>query len=195
MEVLSYDGLKLRGRYYHYKDDAPFVLLMHGYRGCALGDFCGGFYIFRRLGFNILLANERACGLSEGRLITFGIKESLDVGSWIDYLKERFGCGIRICLYGVSLGSATVMMATARDLPENVRCIIADCGYSSPKEQIRHVAGDKKLPPGICWFLARTAARIVGGFDPGSLSAIEAVAETDIPILFIHGENDTFVPF
>ena len=195
VEIRSYDGLRLVGRYYHQEDGAPVAIMMHGWRGCACGDFSGGYFLYKKLGFNILLIDERACGDSEGRVITFGIKESRDAVAWANYITERFGKDIGIILCGISLGGATVMMSAARGLPENVKAIVEDCGYSAPRDEIRSVAKSMHFPAGICYPVCRLFARIMGGFDLEEISAKEAVSKTDIPIMFIHGEDDSFVPF
>lgn len=193
--ITSHDGLKLAARYYRGDEGAPFVLMMHGYRAFGPNDFCGSFDIFREKGWNILMPDERACGISEGNFVTFGVKERRDCMDWINLLLEKFGRDIQICLYGVSMGSATVMMTLALDPPENVKGVIADCGYTSPKGIITGVAESLKLPATQLYPFARLGARLIGGFDPDSASPIDAVSRTKVPILFIHGEDDAFVPF
>lgn len=193
--ITSHDGLRLAARYYHADDDAPFVIMMHGYRAFGPNDFCGSFGIFKKMGWNILMPDERACGISEGSVVTFGVSERRDCTGWINLLIERFGKDIEICLFGVSMGSATVMMTLALDPPENVKGVIADCGYTSPKEIITCVAESLRLPAALLYPFARLGARLFGGFDPDSASAIDAVSRTDVPVLFIHGEEDGFVPF
>ena len=193
--VTSHDGLKLAARYYHSDDSAPFVIMMHGYRAFGPNDFCGSFGIFKDKGWNILMPDERACGISEGSVVTFGVEERRDCIKWIDLLIEKFGRDIEICLYGISMGAATVMMSLALNPPENVKGVIADCGYTSPKEIITYVADSRKLPTSQMYPFARLGAKIFGGFDIESASALDAVSETDVPVLFIHGENDGFVPF
>ncbi len=109
--IESHDGLKLYARYYHKADRAPLTILFHGYRSAAERDFCGVFRLFRDLGHNILLVDERAHGGSEGRVITFGIKERIDCLSWMDYAEKRFGKDTRIFIAGMSMGSSTVLLA------------------------------------------------------------------------------------
>lgn len=195
VSIVSFDGLTLNGRYYHYADGAPFVIMMHGYRACCYGDFGGQFQIMRELGFNILLIEERGCGTSEGRVITFGVNESRDCISWTDYLICRFGGDIKIALYGVSMGAATVLTTLGRGCPDNVKAVVEDCGFTSPKEIIKDVARGFHVLVDAAYPFCRAAARVLGGFDPDSVSAIEAVKHTDVPVLFIHGEKDTYVPF
>ena len=138
--IKSHDNLKLFGRYYHFKDGAPIAILFHGYRSTPFRDGSGGFRVCRDYGLNVLLCDQRAHGKSEGKTITFGVKERLDCMEWIKYLKERFGNDIKLLLVGLSMGAATVMMASDIVPAENVKGIVADCGFSSPKEILTDVA-------------------------------------------------------
>lgn len=194
VNIISYDGKTLFGRYYHIKDGAPIQIQMHGYRGSAFRDYCGGNAMARREGQNVILVDQRAHGKSQGRTITFGVKERRDCISWINYALSRFGEDSVIVLSGVSMGASTVLMASGMDLPENVKCIIADSPFSSPSDIIRKVCGDMGLPPRLVYPFAWLGAVIFGGFRPESASAVEAVKNSRIPTLIIHGENDTFVP-
>lgn len=192
--ITARDGVRLMGRYYHYADGAPLDIGFHGYRGTCVRDFCGGARISMELGHNVLLVEERSQGKSEGRCITFGILERLDCLDWLAYANQRFGCP-PITLYGVSMGAATVLMATELDLPANVRGIIADSPYSTPLDIICQVGrNNMHLPPALTRILATAAARIYGKFDLQAASAAEAVKKASVPILIIHGENDHFVP-
>lgn len=192
--ITARDGVHLMGRYYHHADGAPLDIGFHGYRGTCIRDFCGGARISMELGHNVLLVEERSQGASEGRCITFGILERLDCLDWLSYANERFGCP-PIALYGVSMGAATVLMATELDLPANVRGIIADSPYSTPLDIICQVGqNNMHLPPAITRILATAAARVYGKFDLQTASAAEAVRKAKVPILIIHGENDHFVP-
>lgn len=193
--ITSVDGLKLAGKYYHVSDDAPLQIQFHGYHGTGLRDFCGGHKLAREMGHNILLIDERAHGKSEGHTITFGVMERYDCESWVQYANERFGTKQPIFLAGVSMGAATVLMASELELPENVAGIIADCPYSSPTAIIRKVGKDRKLPIALFYPFVWAGARLFGHFKVSMSSAIEAVKHTDIPILLIHGDDDRFVPY
>ena len=194
VSIVSFDGLTLFGRYYHVKDGAPLDIGFHGYRSSALTDFAGGSELSFSMGHNLLLIDERAHGRSEGRTITFGIQERWDADSWVRYAVERFGADTEIILYGVSMGAATVLMAAGLDLPENVKWIIADCPYSSPKDIIRKVAKDMHMPDRLSWPFVKIGGRVYGGFDVDETDAARAVKQAKIPILIIHGESDSFVP-
>ncbi|MBE6670947.1 MAG: alpha/beta hydrolase [Ruminococcaceae bacterium] len=194
VSVTSFDGLTLRGRYYEKHKGAPIELMMHGYRGDSQRDLCGGVDRAFRIGHNVLLVDQRAAGTSDGDVISFGINESRDVLVWLDYLSSRFGNDIKVILTGISMGASTVLMSLERDLPNFVVGILADCGYSSAKDIIKLVVKDMKLPPNICYPFIKLGALLYGKFNLDELTAVDAVKKANIPIIFIHGNQDKFVP-
>ena len=193
--IRSHDGLKLHGKYYHVAEGAPLEIQFHGYNGNSVRDFCGGNKIGREAGHNTLIVDQRAHGMSEGNTISFGIKERYDCLDWINYAIRHFGKDVKIILAGVSMGAATVLMATELDLPANVVCVVADCAYSSPEAIIKKVARDRRIPILPAFPFVRLGARIFGRFGLRDSSAVEAVKKSKVPILIIHGEEDSFVPF
>ncbi len=195
VSILSHDGLTLRGQYYQASEGAPLLLQMHGYKGNCIRDFCGAWPVARDLGFNVLLVDQRAHGGSQGHTITFGIQEHLDCLSWAEYAAQRFE-NTPIFLMGVSMGAATVLMASGLNLPANVRGIIADCPYDSPKNIIRKVlAVEMRLPARLAYPLVRLSGRLFGSFDLEAASPLEAVQKAKVPILLIHGDADRLVPW
>ncbi len=190
----SFDGLQLSGKYYHTDDNAPLAICFHGYRGVAERDYCGGGKFLLENNQNVLLVDQRAHGLSKGHTLTFGIKERFDVLSWVNFALQEWGNDTRIALYGISMGATTVLMSADLPLPKNVKVIVADCPYSSPKEIIRKVCNDKKLPTKFLYPFIWLGAMMFGHFNVNKDSAIEAVKNSNIPILLIHGEADSFVP-
>ena len=195
VEIRSKDGLTLRGNYYEYEKDAPVELLFHGYKGNAERDLSGGVERCFRLGRSVMIIDQRASGRSDGHVITFGIKESEDCYEWVKYAVERFGKDRKLIIGGVSMGAATVMMATRFPLPENVVCVLADCGYTSAKEIICKVVKEMKLPPALFYPLIKLGARLYGGFDLEETSPIEQMQKCTIPVVFVHGDTDNFVPY
>lgn len=192
--ITSHDGLRLHARYYHTNDNAPTAIVFHGYKGNALRDGAGGFALFRRLGFNVLVPDQRAHAKSEGNVITFGVLERCDCQQWVHYVNKRFG--IRpVLLTGLSMGAATVLMASELDLPDNVVGIIADAPYASPSGIIRKVCADRGFPAKLVFPFVRLAARTFGRFRVTEASAVEAVKHAKVPILLIHGDDDRFVPY
>lgn len=194
VEITSFDGLKLRGYYYEYSPDSPLELIFHGYGGNAERDLSGGVERCFALGRSVILIDQRGAGQSEGKVCSFGINERRDCLDWIKYATERFGKDRPLIIGGVSMGAATVMMASGEDLPENVVCVMADCGYSSAKKIIKKVVREMKLPEDLLYPFIKLGARIYAGFDLEETSPIEAVARSKTPIVFIHGDNDDFVP-
>ena len=195
MEIRSRDGLILRGKYYEYEKGAPLEIMFHGYRGSAERDLSGGVERCFAIGRNALIIDQRAHGRSDGHVITFGIRERKDCLSWINYARERFGSEIKIIITGVSMGAATVMLAAGEELPENVVCVLADCGYTSANEIIKKIIREMHLPCEISYFFVKLGAKIFGGFDLEETSPIEAMKKCKIPVIFIHGDTDEFVPF
>lgn len=195
--ITSRDGLQLFGRYYHYHDGAPLDIAFHGYRGTAFRDMCGGIQLSYKAGHNVLLVDQRAHGRSGGHTIAFGVTERWDCLSWVEYAKNRFGSDVRILLYGVSMGAATVLMAAGLDdinSGGNVVGVIADCPYSSPKDIIKKVCADRKYPPVLTWPLVALSARLLGRFNPSAVTAADAVRQSSLPVLILHGEDDRYVP-
>lgn len=194
VRILSFDGTELYGRYYHMDDRAPLEILFHGYRSCAFRDCSGGHALARKMGFNTLVVDQRAHGLSGGKVITFGIKERWDCKCWADYCVNRFGTEKPIILSGLSMGAATVLMASELELPQNVKCIIADSPYSAPGAIIEKVCKDMHYPVRLCRPFIHLGALLYGHFKLGACNAKDAVSKTNIPILLLHGEADHFVP-
>ncbi|MBQ7124826.1 MAG: alpha/beta hydrolase [Clostridia bacterium] len=199
VSINSYDGLKLVAKLFYAKTPSnKFVVCMHGFHSGAVDDFAGAVEFFRSYGFNLLFVTQRCHGKSEGKRITFGYKERYDCRAWCEYLVSRFGGDIKIVLDGVSMGAATVVMASDREvgLPSNVRAVISDCGYTSPWEIVCKVAKQTyKLPTFPFLYLFRLVVKLDAGFDLKAVSSEKSAANTDIPIFFAHGTGDDFVPY
>ena len=194
VEITSRDGLRLAGRYYAGQEDAPLVIFFHGFRSTPMRDFSGLASLYLSRGLNLILVDQRAHGESEGSSITFGVKERHDCLSWANYAACRFGKGKKIILSGISMGAATVLMASDLDLPKTVVGIIADCPYSPPVDILLKVGGDLHFPEAPSRALLKTAAKRMAGFDLTESSAVSSVAKTTVPILLMHGDADDFVP-
>lgn len=195
VSIKSFDGLTLYGKYYEYSKEAPIELMFHGYRGSGERDLCGGVQRCFKLGRSCLIVDQRAAGKSGGKVITFGVKESRDCLKWIDYIIENINSDAKIIITGISMGAATVAIAAGEKLPKNVIAALADCGYTSAKDIIKKVMTDLKLPPKIFYPFVKFGAKIYGGFDLEQYSPIEAMKNCTIPIIFIHGTTDAFVPY
>lgn len=192
--ITARDGTKLAGRYYSFHTEGPVQIQFHGYRGDPIREYSGGCAMAMELGYNVLVVDQRAHGKSGGHTITFGIKERYDCLDWANYVVNRFGEETKIFLSGISMGAATVLMASELALPKEVVAITADCPYSSPGAIIRKVCRDVRLPPWLCYPFVILGGLLYGGFKIWESSPVNAVKNTKIPIHIIHGEDDRFVP-
>ena len=199
--ITSFDGLKLCA--YYLPAEAPasgkrrrnILLLMHGYRAGGLTDFAGLYRFYHEQGYDLLVPFERSHGPSEGRYICFGVKERFDCRDWAEYAVRLAGEDCNLYLSGISMGCATVLMAAGLPLPSNVRAIIADCGFTSPKEILKTVLKrDYHLPAFPLMNLTELLTKWRAGFGYSDASTLDAMRNCRIPVLFIHGEKDTFVP-
>lgn len=192
--IVSFDGLKLYGKYYEYAPNAPIELMFHGYRGSAERDMAGGMHRAFRVGHSALIVDQRCSGLSEGNVISFGINEHRDCLAWVDFMIQHFGNDVKIILTGISMGATTVLMASGKELPPNVIGVLADCGFHSGKDVICSVADNMHLPSKLLYPFVKLGARLFGHFDLEELTAVESVKNCKLPILFFHGEEDDYVP-
>lgn len=195
VSIQSHDGLTLRGKYYEYKKGAPLEILFHGYKCDSESGLSGGVQRCFALGRNALLVDQRANGESDGHVISFGVNEHKDCLRWIDFAIETFGKEQKILLGGVSMGAATVLMAAGKALPDNVICVLADCGYSSQKEIIKKVVREMHLPPVLVYPFIKLGARLFGHFNLEEITPLEAVKNCKIPAIFFHGDDDAFIPY
>ena len=194
VQIKSFDGLQLSGMYIPAENPKGTVLLVHGYRSNKLVDFGLVLEFYHDKGMNILLPDQRAHGKSEGRYITFGVKESRDVKSWIDYHNQTFGA-YPLILSGLSMGASTMLYLADADLPENVKGIIADCGFTSPWEIISTVYRRTIHLPAFFGVLpAELFARVFGGFSLRENNTCESLKNSRLPVLMVHGTQDGFVP-
>lgn len=194
MQITSFDGLQLHGKYYEYAPGAPVELMFHGYRGTAERDLCGGIQRSFSLGRSVLIVDQRTSGKSGGHVITFGAKESKDCLTWVEFMIKRFGPEVKIILCGISMGATTVLLAASRALPENVKGVLADCGYTSAKKIIKKVIRQLGLPAELLYPFVRLGAILYGGFDPKDADAEAALQKCRLPVIFFHGEADDYVP-
>lgn len=194
VSITSFDGLKLYGKYYECNRSGVIELMFHGYRGSAERDLCGGVQRAFSLGRNVLIVDQRTSRRSEGHTITFGVNESKDCLTWVDFMIGHFGPNVKIILTGISMGAATVVMAAGKELPKNVVGVLADCGYTSAEEIIKKCAAEMKLPPKLVYPFIRLGAKLFGHFDLDETPPIEAIKHCKLPIIFFHGESDDFVP-
>ena len=176
------------------KESKIWVIAVHGYTDSAsfMVDSAKRFLSY---GYNVLMPDLRAHGKSEGKYIGMGWLDRLDLIAWIDYLIATYG-NIKIILYGISMGAATVMMASGENLPSNVRMVIEDCGYTSVWDEFAHELKYLfHMPTFPTLYNANFITKIRAGYSFKKASAIKQIKKFKLPILFIHGDKDNFVPF
>lgn len=193
VSIKSRDGLDLVGDIFNTDSNShKWLIAIHGYTGKREHMYSYARY-YAEKGYNILTPDMRSHGDSEGKLIGMGWLDKEDVKLWIDYVLN-LDPQAEIVLHGVSMGGATVMMTSGEDLPENVKAIIDDCGYTSVwdefTDEARYLFHISQFP---ILYTASAISKIRAGYSFQEASAIEQVKKTDIPIFFIHGSEDNFV--
>ena len=195
-EIESVRGYRLKGYFFEADEKSNvYVFMSHGYRSCGLNEFNRMAKFYHDLGYNLLMVDHQSHGESGGKYIGFGYYEYQDGLRWLDFLNGKFGNDIQIILTGVSMGSATVMMMTGSPcLPDNVKFTVADCGYTTAYEEFVHDLGMAKIPPRPILDGADFFNKLIGGYHFRDADALSAVKRAKIPMLFIHGSEDWFVP-
>lgn len=194
VKLTSFDGLELAALYLPVERPRGTVIAFHGYRSLATIDFALEVEFLHRLGYDVLLPYQRSHGESQGKYITYGVKERFDCQSWARYAARRWG-DRPLFLMGISMGAATVLMASGLELPPNTRGIVADCGFTTPWDIMAHVAKrDFRLPPFPLLYVLDWVARLVAGFGLKEADTRKALEKNKLPVLFLHGEDDDFVP-
>ncbi len=195
----SFDGLKLHAAYFPAIQESEgkkrVVICFHGYTSKGLADFTGLTDYYFRHGFAMLHPDARAHGESEGEYIGFGCLDRKDALKWIEWVIEKCGEDVEILLHGISMGASTALMASGMELPPQVKGIISDCGFTSPKEVFTHVLKTMYHFPSFPIMQgAEIVNRKLAGYGMDECNAKREVAKAKVPILFIHGSKDTFVP-
>lgn len=193
--ITSYDGLTLSARLVPAEcEQVGIILMMHGFRSNPINDFSLAVSVFCERGFSCVLPDQRAHGESGGKYICFGTKEKYDVKSWCEFLSEEYP-GVPVILDGISMGATSVLMASSLSLPENVKGIIADCGFTSPIEIWKCVTAARYgISPFPFVYTTGLAAALISRFNIRE-STVKMLEKNTLPILFAHGKADTFVPY
>ena len=195
MYIMSNDGLKLHGTYFPCEGSKKVVICFHGYTSEGMNDYSTLAVFYKNNGYNMLLVDERAHGKSEGTYIGFGCLDRHDAKLWIDKMIEVHGEDCKILLHGDSMGGSTVLMTTGLELPPQVKAAVSDCAFTSAWEVFSSVLKNSYHLPAFPiiqisnWMIKRKA-----GYELDECNARNEVAKAKIPILFLHGSADTFVP-
>lgn len=194
LKIKGFDETILFGEYFFKKESNKWVIALHGYGGNGRMMYSVAKKFYEK-GYNVILPDLRGHGISGGNYIGMGWHDRLDVIFWIKEIlkKDR---NAEIVLYGVSMGASSVLMCSGEKLPKNVKCIIADCGFTSAydvfKYQIKNVFSIASFP---LLNIINLICKFKNKYSLKEASALNQVKKSNVPIFFIHGNKDTFVPF
>lgn len=193
--MVNRECMRLKAHYIPTENAKRTIIEFHGWHGRWDVDFSASSPELHKLGCNLLLVEQRGQGESDGNVMTFGIKEKFDVQDWINWYQKEIDDQIPIYLGGVSMGAATLLMASSFKFPKEVKAIFSDCGFSNAYEIIRLVGKNYfHVPEHPFMDSILRACQKKYGFDLKDGDALAAVRKATIPILFVHGTADKFVP-
>ncbi|WLR57177.1 alpha/beta hydrolase [Mesobacillus subterraneus] len=194
VELESKDGLKLKARFLkNANPSGKAVILAHGYKGNS-EQMPGITKFYYEQGYDILKPDARGHGLSEGDYIGYGWHDRKDYVQWSKFLAEEARADT-IFLHGFSMGAATVLMASGEKLPDQVKGIIADSGYTTVLEELSHqLKYLYNLPSFPVMQVTSVITNIRAGYTFAEASALDSVAKNKVPLFIIHGDNDALVP-
>lgn len=191
--IESYDKLQLHS-YVVSQNSNKWAIVVHGYGGSGklMSDKSKYFY---DMGYNVLIPDLRGHGKSEGDYIGMGWKDRLDIISWINFIIKE-NPNAEIVLHGTSMGAATVLMTSGENLPSNVKAIVADCAYTSAWDEFSYqLETYLKVPSSYILNVTNMVTKLKAGYSLKEASALECVKKATVPILYIHGDKDKFVPY
>lgn len=195
VEIESYDGLHLVGHWYCPENPKRVIVAMHGWRSSWSQDFGVIAPFWQGNDCAVLYAEQRGQGNSGGEYMGFGLLERYDCLNWAKWVSEKTENKLPIYLGGISMGAATVMMTAGLELPEIVKGIVADCGFTSPYAIWKHVVESNfRIPYGIYSAAAKDLCSKKIQAGPADYSCTDALKNCKVPVLFIHGTDDDFVP-
>jgi len=195
VEIIAQDGTALVGHWYCPENAKRIIVAMHGWRSNWSQDFGTIAPFWFDNDCAVLFAEQRGQGNSGGDYMGFGLLERYDCLDWINWVNERTEGKLPIYLGGVSMGATTILMTTGFELPENVQGIVADCGFTSPKDILASVFRSViHLPALPTLWATELFARAFAGFSLWERSTEKSLANSRVPVLLIHGKADDFVP-
>ncbi|MCM1107400.1 MAG: alpha/beta hydrolase [Blautia sp.] len=191
----SEDGLKLHALFFPQGDKKKVVICFHGYTSNCMSDYIALSDYYLKRGFSMLLPDARAHGESEGTYVGFGCLDRKDALGWIHWLLSVCGEDVQILLHGDSMGASTALMTGGLELPGQVKGIVSDCAFTSPKEVFTHVLHTMyHLPAFPIIPIADRINQKYAGYSMDECNAAREAAKIQVPVLFIHGSADNFVP-
>ncbi len=194
--IINSEGLKLNG--YYIKSAKPTrktAILIHGYKDCAYTMMPIAYIYSHELGYNVLLPDLQYHGKSDGKAVTMGWKDRKDILLWAKLANTLFGNNTEIVVHGISMGGATTMMVSGEKLPPYIKCFVDDCGYTSVWDEFNYEIKEMfGLPTFPLMYSSSAICKILYGWSFGEASALNQVAKCKLPMLFIHGSADDYVP-
>lgn len=174
---------------------AKTAVVVHGYTDNAIRIMQIGYMYHHDLNYNILLPDLENHGRSEGETIQMGWKDRLDVLLWMDVANRIYGDSTRMVVHGISMGAAATMMVAGEQQKEYVKCFVEDCGYTSVWDEFsQELKGQFGLPEFPLLHTASWLCRQKYGWSFKEASSLNQVKKCTLPMLFIHGDADTYVP-
>ena len=194
--IKSNDNLNLHGLFIERKNSKGIFIECHGYRSTAERDLYASCHEYYNLGYSILLIDNRTSNKSEGKYITFGMRESEDIISWINYVNKKYPKS-KIILAGISMGASSVLMSL-KDITKNmnVKYALVDCVYISAFDEIIYCINHYFHIPGKLFInMINLWCKKIAKFDLKEKNTLECMIDSKVPVLFIHGTDDDFVPY
>ena len=171
------------------------AVIVHGYTDNAIRMMMIGYLYNKNLGYNILLPDLRYSGLSDGDSFQMGWLDRKDVMQWMDVANQIYGDSTQMVVHGISMGGATTMMVSGKPQPDYVKCFVDDCGYTSVWDQFsKELKEDFGLPAFPLLYTSSWLCDWTKGWNFTEASSLEQVKKCSLPMLFIHGEKDDYVP-
>lgn len=185
-------GYDMFGYYLPLEGARDTVILAHGYTYNLYGQV-KYVDIFRKRGFNVVLYDHRAHGHSGGSIAGFGFYEKHDMQVWFEWALAQLGPDGRVGVMGESYGAATALQHAA--IEPRVAFVVADCGYSDLRDLFAyHLRVDYHLPPFPLLNVADWWSGRMAGYHYADVSPRRDVAQTTMPMCFIHGAADDYTP-
>ena len=193
--IESFDGLKLHGVVLKAPKAVRTIICVHGYRGKGMYDFSNIYQYLNDNKSNLVMIDQRACGKSEGKYLTFGANEKKDLAKWIDYVTKEVDTKNPIYLYGISMGATTCLLSLEYEEAKKITGVIADCGFTSFKDELNHIFNKiYHMPACLFMIFVSMFCKIIGGFSMNEADTKKSLINNNVPVLIIHGDKDTFVP-
>lgn len=193
--ITGKDGVKLIGHFFPAENGDRIIIAFHGWRSSWNNDYGLISEFWHNNNCHVLYVEQRGQNESEGEYIGFGLTERYDCVEWVNWAICRCGKEVPLYLAGVSMGAATVLMAADLSFGKRISGIMADCGFTSPKEIWKYVANNNlHMSYRLRSVIADEICKRKINMKSDEYSTIEALKHTDIPVLFVHGSDDKFVP-